>query len=141
MKSVLKYDMKPTPASPYNSIKRFSKSKVFFKCFQKRLYSNLLSRLSLCLCTEGCLCVFLHKKIAFTHVSFKREVEKKLSLKKDCNTRVHVCLKSVKELKTTFYGLYSSFFTLRLPLCKFSLKKNKAFVDLSRRVKPFVYVF
>ena len=42
--------------------------------------------------------------------------------------------------KTTFFLLYSSFFTLRSPLCKFSLKKNKAFVDLSRRVKPFVYV-
>ena len=74
---------------------------------------------------------------------------RKLSLKKGCNNGVHVCLKSVKELKmllfstvkTTFYGLYSSFFTLGLPLCKVSLKKNKTFVDLSRRVKPFVYVF
>ena len=88
------------------------------------------------------------KKIAFTRVSFKREVEKKLSLKKGCNNGVHVCLKSVKELRmllfstqNNFYGLYSSFFTLRSPLRKFSLKKNKAFVDLSRRVKPFVYVF
>ena len=63
------------------SLKWFSKSNFFFKRFQKRRYSNLLSKLSLCLCTEGYLCVFLQKKISFTHASFKREGEK-LSLKR-----------------------------------------------------------
>ena len=52
------------------------------------------------------------KKIAFTRVSFKREVEKKTFLKKKgCNNGVHVCLKSVKELRMLLFSTQNNFFS------------------------------